>query len=187
MLNLLPEETRQRRAVRSSLYSLASTYVAVIAVLVLGALALKTWTYVQQIEINSLRGQVEELGGRKSSSDEIIAKAAFVEDRLRSAKQFEETHQWEEALNAIATATPTDTVLIDVTLGLIETDSKIAVTLGGVTTDRRSIVLFRDKLAQSPNFSQSAIRSIAESSEGEEKRFAFSLETTYAVLPGGNR
>jgi len=176
MLNLLPPEIKQRQRTKSLFYSLTSIYVIILVLLGLGVAGLTTWKFVLQTEISSKQSRVDQLSSQRQGKKEVIAQAAFIEDRMKVAKQFQESRQWETMLNTVAEATPVDVELTKLALTTAESTKTLTLSVAGTTNNRRSIVLFRDKLATIENLSTVAIQSIT---EGPDRQFIFSLEATY--------
>lgn len=187
MLNLLPLEVKQQRRVKSQLYSVTLIYILVLVALTLGAIGLTTWGFIQQTEIDSKQERIAQLTSQRQTKNDVINKAAFIEDRLNSASQFTETRHWEDILNEVASSTPTDMTLAAITVALSPETGQTSVTLGGATSDRRSIVLFRDKIESSEHFTNSTIQSLSESAGEGGKLFTFTLGSTYTDTPKENQ
>jgi len=180
MLNLLPPEIKDQRRIKSLLYSTFVTYIVVAVAIGLGLAGLVTWGLVQQSEITNRQGDIQQLASQRRAKEALISKASFIEDRLKAASSFQEKRQWELILDEIATATPTNTILTGIRVAKTETD-QIDLSISGTTTDRRSIVLFRDKLEASETVSKATILSLSETTVNDRKEFRFSLSASYTA------
>ncbi len=181
MLNLLPPELKEQRRVKSLLYSSALTYVFIAVVVGLGIAGFATWGFVQQSEIGNRESTIQQLANQRKSKEDIIAKASFVEDRLLASSSLIEKRKWEEILNEIATATPSDTKLSGIRVGNTTNAQSVDISISGKTTDRRSIVLFRDKLEGVEAITKSTILTLAEEEAEGRKLFSFALSALYTV------
>lgn len=179
MLNLLPPELKEQRRVKSLLYSTILGYIITAVAVGLGIAGFATWGFVQQSEIGNKEATIQQLASQRKSKESIITKASFIEDRLSASASLIEKRRWEIILNDIATATPTDTTLTGIRVANATAGSTVDLSLSGKTTDRRSIVLFRDKLEGVEAISKTAILSLAEEEVDGKKIFSFSLSATY--------
>jgi hypothetical protein len=179
MLNLLPPEIKEQRRVKSLLYSLTLGYIAVAVVIGLGLAGFATWGFVQQGEIGNRESTIQQLAGQRKSKEQIIAKASFVEDRLTASSTLVEKRKWEEILNLIATATPSDTTLGGIRVANTPTGQTVDLSVSGKTSDRRSIVLFRDKLEAEDTVTKTTILSLSEEEANGQKLFSFALSAVY--------
>lgn len=186
MLNLLPPEVKQSRRTTSLLYTTIVVYILIMAAVALGIGGLFAWTFVQQGEMSDKQAQIQQLTTQRNAKKELVTAASFIEDRLKSASSLQESRQWEKILADIAAATPTDTKLTGTRLAIQKDNPQIIeLTLGGQTTDRRSIVLFRDKLEASEAISKTTILSLSESQADGGRIFTFSLSASYTFEPEG--
>lgn len=179
MLNLLPPEIKEQRITKSRLYSVVLGYIVIGAIIGLGLAGLATWNFLQQSQIATLESQIQQLSSQRRTKEALITKASFIEDRLKAAPTLQEKRKWEEILNEIAAATPTDTKLKTIRVATNQTGKSIDLTLGGTTSDRRSIVLFRDKLEEAATISKATILSLSETELNGVKSFTFSLSSIY--------
>ncbi len=179
MLNLLPPEIKQGRQVKSLLFNTIIVYVVIGAVIALVTGGLATWSFLQESEIGGKQSQIEQLSSQRRSKEELVSKASFIEDRVKSAGSLQEKRRWENILSDIASATPTDTALTTVRVATSTQPGNIDLTIGGTTTDRRSIVLYRDKLEAAEFISKTAILTLAESEIEGKKQFTFGLSAIY--------
>ncbi len=184
MLSLLPPELKEARRTRSALINVAVIYLIVIALVGLAIAGLMTWGFMQQSDISDRRSQIEQLTSQRRAKNEIVTKASFVEDRLRAATTAQEKYRWEAILNEIASATPTDTVLTSTRVATTAQGASIDIAISGSTFDRRSIVLYRDKLEASDAITKATILSLSESIVDNRKVFSFSLSATYTPVKG---
>lgn len=179
MLNLLPPEIKRQRRQKSQFYATIFGSILVIAVTGLSLLALFTWSVVQQATIAENQSKIDQLSGTKKTKEAIIAQAALVEDRLKNGAGFQEKRQWEMIFNEVASATPADTVLTGIDVTSTADTGKIVLSIAGSSADRRSIVLFRDKLEASAKVSATAIQSLSETITDTTKTFTFTLVAEY--------
>lgn len=179
MLNLLPPEIKTRRRVKSLMYGTVVTCVLVITLLGLTLAGLWTWNYIQQVKVSENQNKLDQLAGERKTKEAIIAQAALVEDRLKSGGTYQEKRQWERIFNDIASATPTDTTLTQIDVTSSTETGKTSLAIAGSSTDRRSIVLFRDKLDSNDKIVGVAIQSLAEGTDGGAKTFTFTLNAEY--------
>lgn len=179
MLNLLPSEIKDRYRDKSRVYSLALAYIMLLVLTGLSAAGLATWNYIQQANISNKQGQMDQLRSEKQSKNELTIKAAFVEDRVKSVSQFRENQEWEAILDNVAAATPIGVQLDSMKVSIAKAVNSTTITLGGATTDRRTIVLFRDKLASLDYLSDVALQTLNESEAPSGKNFLFTIVATY--------
>lgn len=176
MLNLLPPEIRQRYQVRSKLFMFSSIYLVIIVGLVLGVLGLATYNQTRKGVIGELKAQVATFATERQRSEELVQKAAFIEDRLKSAATYQEKILWDEILTELANSTPTDITIT--TIHVDTKDNQPKINVSGTTKNRRSIILMRDKITDSPKFAGTILQTITDVTNiSGEKSFTFSLET----------
>lgn len=170
MLNLLPQEVKDRYKYHSKLYSLGLAYILILVVLGLGAIGIATYNLTVAASLGQKQTEIDVLAAQKQKKTDVTDKAAFIEDRMEGAAAFQEKTQWEKILQQVADATPTNIQL---------TTTKVSTTgidISGKTTDRRAIVLFSDRLSTQPNLSGAAIQSITdEVADGGPKSFTFTI------------
>jgi Tfp pilus assembly protein PilN len=180
MLNLLPPEIKEERTVKSRLYGLILGYITTAVVVGLGLAGLATWGFIQQSQIGQLESDIQQLASQRHSKEELINKASFVEDRLKTATTLQEKRKWEEVLNEIASATPTDTKLNSIHIANAQGGKAVDLAISGASSDRRSIVLFRDKLEEASKITKTTILSLSEGLTNGQKVFNFSLSAVYS-------
>lgn len=175
MLNLLPPEVKQRQKARSHLYIFTVTYLVVVAGLILGSLGLATLNLTRKSAISELKTRIESYASQRQRNEDLVLKAAFLEDRLRSSSTYQEKKSWDAVLDEVASSTPTNVTLSSLRVDTNGVTPKISV--NGETNDRRAIILFRDKLADSTLFGVSSIQAMADVvSAGGVKTFTFSID-----------
>lgn len=179
MLNLLPPELKQNRRAKTFLFSTTLIYTLIVSAVGLSLLGIATWNFLQQAQISDKTARVDQLTSQKRAKGEIVSQASFIEDRLNSATQYQDSRQWDEVLTEVASATPTNVTLQDVGLTSPKYKPSIELSITGSTNDRRSIVLFRDKLDASSTISGTKLLTISEETTGKDKSFVFSLSATY--------
>ncbi len=178
MLNLLPPEIKQQYRFKSRLYSLTLFYIVLVAALGLGAAVLTTYNMLQQSAVSEKQSKISSLQAQRKTKSTLLTKAAFIEDRYKVASQLQDKRQWTDIINRLASATPTGVQLLNVKFTVGKTND-LTVTLKGSTTDRRSIVLFRDKLEEDSHYEKTSIEAITEAGTETQKSFEFSLLSTY--------
>lgn len=172
MINLLPPEIKQKRHAKSHLYAVTVFYITGLAIIVLGSAALLTYNLTMHSTIDGLNGQIQTLARQRVNQDAVISQAAFLEDRIKNVGSYHESAKWDDILDQIAQATPTDTQITDIKMSQ-QTDKGTVFTLTGSTATRRSIVLFADKLNENKSFTNATISSITESNSTASKTFQF--------------
>lgn len=179
MLNLLPPEIKSRHKVRSKLYSLTVIYIFIAAVFVLGPIALGTYNFVQNSQISDYDSQIEQIKSQIGQSKGLNDKLSFLEDRSKSAGSYQEQRSYTTYLSAIASSTPAPVLVTTIQLedGAIATPVFI---VKGTSADRRSVILFKDKISQTTDVTSAAFDSLTEATEGTTKTFAFSMKVTFA-------
>lgn len=173
MLNLLPKESREKQKLISKAYQIIVVYVIILVAFGLGAAALATYNYTQQSQLDSIKGEREQLEAQRASDSAILAKAAYIEDRLTASTQYKNSTDWNRYLSLISENTPQAVTLSSIKYA---TDSKtagyISVSINGSSPDRRSIVLFNNKLAENANIVNPTIMSITDGADS----FTFSIQ-----------
>jgi len=174
MVNLLPQQLKNARKVRSIAYSVILVYVVIIIGLGLGAAAMATFNLTGQLTINDKTNRINALRSEAERKRELAAKAAFVEDRLQAEAQLKSPFDWDAILEAMASNTPVDVRLTVVNLNDSQGQAKLV--LAGETSNRRSVILLRDKLESDNNFVSAVITNISDNSSEGGKKFNFNLE-----------
>jgi len=177
MINLLPPAIKQERHTKSRIYGFITFYIIGIGVMVLGPLALMTYNFTLKSSLDNLASQVQTLEKQKSDQNALISQAAFLEDRLKAAISYQNPTHWDNILDRIAASTPTDTQITDIKM--TQTD-KTTFSLTGNTTDRRSVVLFADKLNEDKSFVGATVDTITDSTTGTSKTFQFTISFSLA-------
>ncbi|HUD20739.1 MAG TPA: PilN domain-containing protein [Candidatus Saccharimonadales bacterium] len=180
MINLLPSEKKNHYQLTSRVYFIISIYIASIALIGLILAGMFGYNLMSQSKITNKQSQLDALNSQAKQSNDIVAQAAFVEDRLKSASQYQDKEKWDEVVGAIASATPTTIQLTDLKVAADATNkSLITVTLAGVSPDRRNVVLYEEKLALNQSFVGPTIQSLAQVAGTTSQQFSFSIQFTY--------
>ncbi|MEX0594720.1 MAG: PilN domain-containing protein [Patescibacteria group bacterium] len=178
MLNLIPPEIKQRHKTRSKLYSITVIYIVIAALFILGPIALATYQFVQNSQITDKLSEIDSINAQIGQSKDVSDKLAFIESRVSGATSYQEQRSWDGYLKTIASSTPTTVQLTSITLD----DGKIAAPMfkvAGKSSNRRSIVLFKDKLTTNELISAAVFENLSESSNESGKVFLFSLAITF--------
>lgn len=178
MLNLLPPEIKSRHKVRSRLYSVTVFYIIITAIFVLGPIAAITYNFVQSSKVADIESEISQIKSQIGTSQDINNKLSFVESRIVGVTQFKEQRDWNDYLAAISSATPAPVIVTSISL---ENESEAGPTFAvvGKSGDRRSIVLYRDKLLDNKLISQTTFTALTELIESGSKSFAFSLSIVF--------
>jgi|GEM_PF-1306428 len=177
MINLLPKDVQQRYHLSSRVYGLVLVYVVVLVLLGLGAAGLATYNYQQQLDINQKQSQINALATQKKQQSSATTKAAFIEDRLKTVTTYTDSVHWENLLSEIASATPTDIQITALHVGATA-GKATGIDITGSTTDRRSIVLYSQKLATLSDITAPSIQNINETKGSNgSKSFTFTINT----------
>lgn len=178
MLNLLPPERKENHRVYSLAYVIALFYIIAGVAIFLGAAGLATYNFTLSASNTSKEDRLQALEEEKTKNSEISNQAAFIEDRVNSQKTFQENTSWSQMLSSIASSTPTNITLNSLKSSADPESKATTVTLSGSSTNRRSVLLFKDKLSSNDAYSSVIIDSIDEVGEGENQSFSFSIELT---------
>lgn len=179
MLNLLPPEIKSQHGVRSKLYTITVLYIVLAGIFVLGPIAVATFNFIQASQVSDYQSQISQIKSQIGQTKDINDKLAFIESRVSGADQFQEQRDWPDYLDIIAKATPPAIVITGLRLEDGAVDKPIfAVT--GRSTDRRSVILFKDKLALNEQITQAVFDSISETVVEDSKIFNFSMKVTFS-------
>jgi Tfp pilus assembly protein PilN len=174
MINLIPPEIKENQKAASRIYSFISLYIIIVAALVLSAAGLSTYNFVKAAYNTSIQGDIDNLISQQKKQGDTASKAAYISDRIKVSGQYKEDIAWDQVLQKVADNTPTG-----VQLSSIKTvrDSKtITITLGGISSDRRTPVLFADKLSKAAEFANVTLQSIGDGgADGNSFTFAIAL------------
>jgi Tfp pilus assembly protein PilN len=184
MINLLPPEHKQKEAIYSRLYALVGVYVLVVFLLGLGAAGLAGYNLTTGTTINDRQQKVDALAGQRAAHKSETTKAAFIEDRIKQAATYTETRQWETVLDAVAATVPSEIQLTSIK-ATTSTTKAVSLVLAGQTTDRRAIVLFRQKLASDKKFTGASLQTITDATVNSKSGFTFTIECAVAATTGG--
>lgn len=177
MLNLLPPEIKSRHKTRSRLYALTVAYIIIAAVFILGSVAGATYKLIQDSQVANYESEISQVKGQIGQHKDVSDKLAFLESRLNAAAQFQEKTSWSELINHIAAATPGPVILNSLRL---ESTAKVPTfVLSGESADRRSAILFHDKLSADASIASVAFESLAESVTADSKIFTFTMRIAF--------
>lgn len=179
MINLVPPEIKKLKGVRSLGFVLTLGYIVVTSALLLGLAGLTTYNYTQKIALGSQQAELDRLVAEKNKNKTIIDQAALIQSRVKSVANYRSAYDWNQVLMAIASGTPTNIRLTSVKISS-DADKPPTVAINGETGERRSIILFKDKLAQTKPFSGASISSITESTADDNKTYTFSMSVGIA-------
>src|SRR3989344_682901 len=174
MINLVPPEIKQRKGLKSLVYVVTLAYIVVASVLVLGLAGLATYNYTQKIYLGSQQAELDRLAAEKNKDKTLLSQAAFIQDRVKNAATYKALYDWNAVLDAIAQSTPTNTRLTSIKISGDATKPP-TVAISGESADRRSIILFKDKLALTKPFDGAGITSLTESSSETNETYTFSI------------
>lgn len=177
MINLVPPEIKQRKGLKSLVYVVTLAYIFISSALVLGIAGLATYNYTQRIYLGSQQAEIERLSAERNKDKALIGQAAFVQSRVKNASTYRSGYDWNLVLNAIAESTPSNTQLTSIKISS-DTTKPPTTTMSGKSTDRRSIILFKDKLATSKLIANSSITSLTESASETDKTYTFSINVS---------
>jgi len=178
MINLLPPERKENHRVYSLAYVIALFYIIAGVAIFLGAAGLATYNLTVSASNASKEERLQALEEEKTKNSEISNQASFIEDRLKSQKTYQENTSWSQMLTAIAASTPTNITLNSLKAQVDPVTKVTSITLAGSSTNRRSVLLFKDKLSANEAVSAAVIDSIDEVGEGNNQSFSFSIELT---------
>ena len=174
MINLVPPEIKQGKGLKSLVYAVSLVYFVLAAVLLLALAGLATYNYTQKIALSGQQTELDRLTAAKNKDKTLQNQAAFIQNRVKNATSYQSSYDWNQVLAAIAQSTPTSTRLTSIKVAA-DADKPPTVTMTGETGERRSIVLFKDKLALTKPFSGASISSITESTTDNIKTYTFSM------------
>lgn len=182
MLNLVPPEVKKRKGIRSLAYIITLVYIILVSVLVLGLAGLISYNYTQRINLAGKQSQLDSLVAERNKSKDVLSQAAFIDNRVKNVAAYQSAYDWNIVLNAIAGATPTDLTLSSIKIAS-EADKLPTITISGKSSDRRSVILFENKLAITKPFSGASITSLTESKSEDETTYSFTISV--GVTKGG--
>lgn len=174
MINLVPPEIKKRKGVRSLTYVVTLCYIVLTVLLLLGLAGLATYNYTQKIALGSQQAELDRLIAEKNQHQTILSQAALIQNRVKSAAGYQSAYDWNQILTAVASSTPTNIRLTSIKIAS-DAAKPPTVAITGETGERRSIILFKDKLALTKPFSGASIASITESTADNNKTYTFSM------------
>lgn len=161
MINLVPKEIRDSQKATSSLYYLATVYIVVISLFILALGIINTLNFVRTAQNSNIQNEIDQLASQVSRQNEIVSKAALLEERVKTASNYKETRNWERLFISIASNTPTTIQLNSIKVSRdAARGNQILVNITGTSADRRTVVLFKDRLASDKNYQSVTIQSI---------------------------
>lgn len=178
MLNLLPPEIKSRHRTRSRLYSITVFYIIVAAIFVLGPIAAITYNFVQSSNVADIESEISQIKSQIGKSQDINNKLAFIENRVSGVTQFKEQKDWNDYLKAISSTIPSPVIVSSIKLES-GPEAGPTFTVIGNSGDRRSIILYRDKLLEDKTITQVTFTTLTEIIELGSKSFAFSLSIMF--------
>lgn len=181
-INLVPQEIKDRLVAKQAVYKMVLVYVFLLLALGAGVAWLTTSNLIKQNELESVKTELENTTTQSKQNQSLLAKAAFIENRLGSSASYRDSYHWDELLGAIAKSTPAHT---QITSLKVATGNIAIVSIGGTTASSREVVLFRDKLATITGLAQPVITSINETKTEDGSSFSFTIETTFTPKDGG--
>jgi len=176
MINLLPPEIKSRYKVRSKLYSISVAYIIIASIFILGPIALATYNFIQDSQIAGIDSQIEQLKAQIGKSKDINTQLAFVENRTNSAAQYQEQKDWPDYFDHISAALPAPVTLSNIAL---VSGQKTTFSVAGKSDDRRSIILYRDKLIDDEDIESAEFTNLKETIQQEVKVFDFSINIIF--------
>ena len=174
MINLVPPEIKLQKGLKSLVYVVTLTYIVLASVLVLGLAGLATYNYTQKIALGSQQAELDRLEATKNQDKTILGQAAFIQSRVKNAATYQSSSDWNKVLTAIAESTPTNTRLTSVKITSDAAKSP-TIAISGESTDRRSIILFKDKLAITKPFGGATITGLTKSATKDSDSYTFSI------------
>lgn len=173
MLNLIPPEIKEDQHAASKVYSFVSLYIIITTILILSAVGLSTLNFVKSAQNASIQGDIDNYVAQQKKQGDVSSKAAFISDRLKIASQYKETVAWDQVLQKIADNTPTGVQLSSIKIAPDATKA-LTVSLGGTSSDRRTPILFNDRLSKVTQFLSPTLQSIGDGGT-DGKTFTFSI------------
>ena len=179
MINLIPPELLQKRKSQSVAYKFITLYIVVFSAVALGVGGLFFYSTEIANQINDRNAELTNLKDQKQKASDVTKKAAFVEDRMKLATTSKEDKDWTALTETIGSVTPTDTQISALKITAPkDATSPFAISITGNSKDRRSIILFRDKLSSTKGFTDSFLTSIADKVD-LNNLYVFNLTVNY--------
>lgn len=177
MINLVPPEFKKRQKVRSKIYFVVLVYIVATTAVVLGWAGLTTLNLISTSRLGDKEAQLSELTNLVNQKKNLVSKATFIQDRIASSAQYQPNYDWNLVLDAIAASTPTDSTLTKIN---ITSDDKTPpkVNISGKSSSRRSIILFKEKLATTDPFTSASISSISDEITNSVTSYSFTIVIT---------
>ena len=182
MINLIPPEIKKRQGVRSLTYVLTLVYAVLTSALLLSLAGLVTYNYTQKIALGSQQAQLDSLVAEKNKNKTLLSQTAFIQNRVKSAALYQSAYDWNQVLTAIGQSTPTDSRLTSIKISSVE-DKPPTININGEAAERRSIILFKDKLVTTKPFTGAIITNISETTNQDKKTYTFFISV--GITKGG--
>lgn len=174
MINLVPPEIKQGKGLKSLVYAVSLVYFVLAAVLVLGLAGLATYNYTKKIALFDQQAELERLASEKNKDKTLQNQAAFIQNRVKNAVSYQSSYDWNQVLTSIAQSTPTNTRLTSIKVASVE-NKPPTIAVSGESADRRSVILFKDKLAATKPFDGVGITVLTESATETKKTYTFAI------------
>lgn len=178
MINLLPPEIKDSRKLSSKVSGVIAAYVVIGAIIALLIAVATTYKFILDSQVMDRQSQLSSLETSAKAGNQLMSKAALVNDRLSSVAKYRDDIIWSDKLREIANSTPSDISLTEVKLDRASASSGIKIGVSGLATDRRSIVLFKDKLSANKAFSGVELTSVGEKSSDAS---SYTFTVTFAL------
>jgi Tfp pilus assembly protein PilN len=175
MINLIPPDIKRHHKRLSRIYSLAFIYIAIIAGLGFAAGGMGIYNFSLKSAVNDKHTQVDDQEKQKTTDKELVSQASFIEDRYKSSPTFHDTKKWDVLLGQIAQATPTNIQLTGLQLA-IDPKKPTLVTIKGLSPDRRSALLFKDKLTALNIFISVDLTDLTQAKSADQTSFSFTIQ-----------
>ena len=177
MINLIPSEHKNRYRASSRFYKVIAIYAFSVAIIGVCLVGLYFYNTLGKSKLADKQNQLDSLVAQTKQAGSITIQAALIEDRVAAAKQYQEKEQWEVVLKTIGDMTPTNIQMTSLKVTVDSTKAATTVILGGTSPDRRSVVLYNDKLASETSFLSPTIQSL--SANTDNTIFTFGIQFTY--------
>jgi len=174
MINLLPLEIRQKEKLASRVYALISVYIIIGSLIALASAGVWTYRFVLDSRLSDKQGQLSSLESAAKVNSDVLSQAAFIKNRLDAQTTYSDSTDWADMLNRVASYTPAAVQLTD--LHLARDANATTVGLNGLANSRRDIVLFKDKLNSSDEFTQAEITAINDREETSSQAYSFTIQ-----------
>jgi len=174
MINLLPPEIKQKEKLASKVYAVISLYTVAASLIALACAGVWTYRFILENSLLDKQGQLASLETASKTNAELLDRAAFIKSRLTNQANYQDEIDWAELLGKLASYTPTSIQLTDLSIN----SSTASATLGlnGLANSRRDIILFKDKLNSSKEFTQAEITALSDRDKTGSQPFSFTIQ-----------